>query len=460
MRSERGVVWPYMLLSVALLGALGFGWVQTRQKNQLALDAENKYMSAFHKLKWSSENIEERTSTLMATNDRQQEESLLSDLRVFSAQAVEHMAVLPFATLNTPRIENFLNTLREKTDEYHYKLNQGHALSDEDWTQLVELRKQAVVFEDELSSMLGLVGNNRIRWANTVRVTRPSQNGQAGTPITKSVALMEKALPAPPGEQNAMDPGAAGPLAKPKVVPGPVVDEATARAAIKRFVDLPLKDEPKLTNTVDPKDQLHQFSLYYFSATKANGTPLSFAVSYHGGHVIFMLDGRPVLQKTLTREQLIDKARGMLAKWGYPSVELISVAENDGTQVIEFGPRENGVIMQTDSVKVMLTMDNGELAGFDARNYWINRHPRQFPKPRLSAAEAVKKIAPRLKVEGEPTLVEVADRRSKERLAWEVKAGIDSQRYRIFVDAETGEEINILRVVGDPAPPLNEGQQR
>lgn len=457
MRSQQGQVWPYLLLSVALVGALSFGWYQTRQKNQLALDSENKYMSAFHKLKWTSENIDEGTSKLMATNDPRLQESLLSDLRVFSAQAVEHMAVLPFMTLNTPRIENFLNTLREKSDEYHYKLNQGARLSDADWDQLAEMRKQAVVFEDELGKVLGLVGNNRIRWGATVRATGPAQQGAQTTPITKSVALLDKALPAPPGEENALAPGAAGPLAKPKMELGPRVDEATARAAIKQFIDTPLTGEPVLTNKVDPQDQSNLFSLYYFDAQKANGTPLHFGVSIHGGHVIFMLDGRPVQAKNLTQDQLVARARGMLQRWGYQNAEFLSAAETDGTLVMEFAPREQGVAIQIDSLKVALAMDNGELVAFDGRNYWINRHPREALTARLTASEARQRIAPRLQVEAEPTLVLVADSRSQERLAWEVRAALEKQRYRVFIDAWTGEEINILRVAGDPAPPLGGG---
>lgn len=199
MRSPRGQVWPYLLLSVALLGALGFGWVQTRQKNQLALDNENKYMSAFHKLKWTSENIEERTARLMATNDPRLQESLLADLRVFSAQAVEHMSILPMLTMNTPRITNFLNTLRRRSDELHDQINQGSALAAQDWSDLAELRKQAVFFEAELANLLGLVGNNMIRWRDTVRVTSPAETGAAETPITKSIMQMESALAAPPG---------------------------------------------------------------------------------------------------------------------------------------------------------------------------------------------------------------------------------------------------------------------
>lgn len=454
MRSQRGVVWPYLLLGVALVGALSFGWYQTRQKNQLALDTENKYMSAFHKLKWTSENIEERTARLMATNDPQLQESLLADLRVYSAQAVEHMSVLPFLNTNTPRIENFLNTLREQSDLMHQKINQGQTLSDKEWTQLADMRKQSVFFEEELSNVLGIVGLGHIRWRDTVRVTGPAQSGTRTTPLTKSVVQIEKALTPPPGEEQSLSPQN-DPLKAPRVDPGPPVDQAAAIAAVKRFVDMPLKGEPTVTGVSDPQDQEHVFSLYFINAVKENGTPLNFGVSVHGGHVIYMLDGRAITQKTFTVPQLIERARQMLEQRGYRSVSYVSAAENDGTLVMDFAVVENGVSVEVDRIKVMLAMDNGELVGFDAKNYWINRHSRQLGKPKISVDKARTYLAPRLKVEGGARLALIADRRSQERLVWAFHGTVDDQRFKVYVDANTGEEVDVQRIVGDPAAPLN-----
>lgn len=456
MRSQRGVVvWPYLLLGVALVGALSFGWYQTRLKNKLALDAENKYMSAFHKLKWTSENIEERTARLMATNDPHLQEGLLADLRVFSAQAVEHMAVLPLLTLDTPRIESFLNTLREQSDVMHEKINQGHALSPEDWTLLADMRKQSAFFEDQLGNMMGIVGSGMIRWRDTVRVTGPTQTGQTTTPITKSVAQMEKALTPPPGEEKVLSPEN-DPLKRPRVDPGPRVDQAAAIAALKRFVDMPLKAEPQVTGVSDPVDEEHTFSLYFINAVKQNGTPLTFGISVHGGHVVYMLDGRPVSEKRFTIAQLVERARQMLQQRGYQTVEYVSSAETDGTLVLDFAPVEQGVSVMVDKIRVMLAMDNGELVGFDAKNYWINRHSRQYSKPALTADQARQRLAPRLKTDGQPRLAVIADRRSKERLTWEFQGAIDDQRFRVFVDTQSGEEVDIQRITGDPAPPMSE----
>lgn len=456
MRSQRGQVWPYLLLSVALVGALGFGAYQTRLKNQFIRESENKYMSAFHKLKWTSEQIEDRSARLMATNDTQLQEALLADLRVFSAQAVEHMSVLPFTTMNTPRITNFLNSLRNQSDEIHYKLSNGGTLDEKDWTVLKEFRSQAVFFESELGNLLGLVGNNIIRWTPTVRATSPAQSGNAATPITKSMMHMEQELPAPPGEENALAPGE-GPLPPPRMNLGARVDQATAAANIKKFMDMPLQGEPVLTHTYDPPANTGGFPLYYFEVTKQNGLKLNFGVSINGGHIIYALDGRLVQDKRLKPQEMIAKARQFLHKWGYTSVRQISGVDNDGTYIMDFAPIENGVALETELIKVSIAMDNGELTGFDAKNYWINHRERQFQQPKLSPAEARKQLAPGVEA-GQPALSLVADRQGKERLTWAFQGQVDDQRYLIYIDATDGREVNVLRVAGDPVPPMAEGQ--
>jgi len=454
LRSQRGVVWPYLLLGVALFGALSFGVFQTRQKNQLALDSENKYLSAFHKLKFTSENIEERTARIMATNDPQLMQSLLSDLRVYSAQAVEHMSVLPFTNLRTPRIESFLSTLRDKSDEYHAKLADGQPLSQQDWAQLMELRRQATHFESELGNLLGLVGNNMIRWGATARVTGPLQSGDTPTPITRGVLQIDQGLQGPPGEEAALTPDA-GPLARPRTDWGPRVDAATAVAAVRKFVDMPLQADPVVTGQSDPEDRLRMFSLYFISAQKANGVPLSFGVSIHGGHVVYMIDGRTVTQRNFTTDQMVARGREWLKRWGYPEVEYISAIDNDATLVMDFAPIQDGVAIHTERIKVMLAMDNAEVVGFDARNFWTNRHTRAMPIAKLNKAEAKRRVAPRLQVQGEPRLALIADRRSKERLAWEFRGRVDDQSYIVFVDALSGVEVDVQRLGGDPAAPYN-----
>lgn len=447
--NRRAPVWPYALLSVALVGAFAFGAWQMRLKNQLALQNENTYMQAFHKLKWTSENLEDLTTKLLASNSPHMQQALLADLRVLSAQAVDHMAALPLLTVNIERTQNYLNTLRRTATTLHDKVSEGEKLTEQEWAQLAELRKQSAYFESQMGDMLGLVGGGNIRWADTVRATHPQSSGRGATPITRSVELLEQNWQPPPGEEGALDPRKSLLKPPPRDL-GPRIDEARAVQAVKEFFPDELAEEPHVHGRQDPQDEAHKFSLYYVAAKKKNGTPLDVGVSIHGGHVVFVVDGRMVKEAKFQQADLVPKGKTLLERLQYPPMEFISGVRNNNTMILTYAPVDpNGVVLLTDLVRMTFAQDNGEVLGFDATSYWQFYHERKLQQPALSEAEARAKASPRLQVE-RARLALIANRQHEETLAWELDGRTDDQRYTVYINAQTGREENIRRLQGEP----------
>lgn len=447
--TRRAPVWPYALLSLALIGAFAFGWLQMKQKNQLALQNENKYMQAFHKLKWTSENLEDLTTKLLASNSPHMQQALLADLRVLSAQAVEHMASLPLLTSNIERTQNYLNTLRNTAQTLHDKVSEGGRITPQEWTKLAELRKQSAYFEGQMGDMLGLVAGGNIRWADTVRITHPQSSGKGSTPITRSVELLERNWEVPPGEEGALDPRKSLLKPPPRDL-GPRVDEARAVQAVKDFFPGELAEEPHVHGRQDPQDEMHKFSLYYVAAKKKNGTPLDVGVSIHGGHVVYVVDGRPVKEAKLQQADLIPKGQALFDRLKYPRMEYISALRNGNTMIVAYAPVDkHGVVLLTDLVRITFAQDNGEILGFDATPYWQFHRDRGTQKPVLSEAQARATASPRLHIE-RARLTVIANRRSEETLAWELEGRADDQRFTVYINAHTGKEENIRRLQGEP----------
>jgi spore germination protein len=452
-QTVRGPIWPYALLSVALIAALLFGLWQTRQKNELALQEENKYMQAFHKLKWTSENLERLTTTLLVTNTPRMQQTLLSDIRVMTNHAVEHMAFLPLLTVNMERTQNFLNTLRKTADDLQYQLGEGEPITEPQWARMAELRKQAVYFEEQMSELLRLVAGGNIRWAATVRVTSPQSSGNGTTPITRAVALLEKNWQAPPGEEGAENPGNA-PLKPPPRDIGPRVTEAQAKEAVTKFFPEQLAGDPVITGKQDPSNRLKQFSLYFLSARKKNGTPLDIGVSIHGGHVIYVLDGRPVKEANFRLEDLIPRGQALLQKENYPPVSFISAVRNQNTMILTYAPVDpqlGGVVLLTDLIRVTYSLDNAEILGFDAVPYWQNHRNRDMRDPTLSDDQARALASPRLEVR-KSRLALIANRRHQEVLVWELDGTVNGERFLVYINAHDGREESIRRIEGEPAP--------
>lgn len=435
MRLRKRRVWTLWVLGGALLLSIWFGLVKAGQAARLSTEVENKYMAAFHRLKWASEGVEERLALLQAAQDPQLQLFYLADLRVLAAQAVEQITTLPLLTLNLPEVGQFLHDLQTDTDHLHALVAAGYGLTGPELDRMNYLHQKSTRLELELGGLGQVVSSNLIHWSDAVKETDPAVAAKRMGPIVEAMHRVDEALKAVRPTTVTLY-QESGPINL-----GPDVTAAEAVAAAKRFLDAPLVEEPTVSSPGAPG----RLPVYYVAVTKATGTKLTLGVSVSGGKVIFALDGRPVVEKAQAKTALAAQARGLLAKWGYGPAELLGSEENAGTLVMDFVPQQDGVLLLTDQLQVILAMDNGELVGFDARAYWQNHRSRQLARATLTAAEAAQHASNVVDLMGAPRQVLTKDWRGRERLAWEATGAQNGALITIQLDAETGQELRILR---------------
>ena len=102
-----------------------------------------------------------------------------------------------------------------------------------------------------------------------------------------------------------------------------------------------------------------------------------------------MLDSRAVEEKKLTDEQAIEKAKNFLKQQGFGNLTNTFHYKNDNTITVTFvGVEGDGVLIYPDQMKVKIALDNGDIVGFDAYQYWMSHHDRNISKPAITEAEA------------------------------------------------------------------------
>ncbi|MBR4080997.1 MAG: germination protein YpeB [Clostridia bacterium] len=177
---------------------------------------------------------------------------------------------------------------------------------------------------------------------------------------------------------------------------------------------------------------------------------LNLEVTRQGGKVLWMMPETARFQQLQSIESCRRAAADFLAQRGFGSMESTQHQVYDGLCVLNFAPVQDGVLLYPDLVKVQVRMDAAEVVGLEAHHYWMNHVRRELPEPAVSAGEAQANLAAGLTA-GASRLC-LIPWHADERLCWEFDCTAGDSRYLVYIDALTGEEIDILKVI-----PLSQG---
>lgn len=131
---------------------------------------------------------------------------------------------------------------------------------------------------------------------------------------------------------------------------------------------------------------------------------------------------------------------------GFDDMEVVWSSSSDGECVINLAPVQNGIVLYPDLVKVKVRQSDNSVIGFDSTHYAFNHCTRNLDQPSISLGEATKVVSLPSVRDGRLTLIPL--RETSEVLAYEFECH-QNGTYYIYVDARTGEEVNILYVIED-----------
>ncbi|MDR0929154.1 MAG: germination protein YpeB, partial [Oscillospiraceae bacterium] len=110
-----------------------------------------------------------------------------------------------------------------------------------------------------------------------------------------------------------------------------------------------------------------------------------------------------------------------------------------------------GVMLYPDLVKVQVRMDTGAVIGLEANNYWMNHVTRERLHPAITEDAARLAVSSKLTISAaQLCVIPLSDGLGNgrtEALCWEFDGQWNGDRYLIYIDAETGEELQVLKVV-------------
>ncbi|MBR2614758.1 MAG: germination protein YpeB [Clostridia bacterium] len=188
-----------------------------------------------------------------------------------------------------------------------------------------------------------------------------------------------------------------------------------------------------------------QFEVFNFSANE-NGKEIYLSLSKKGGKLVQMTVLETTEEINLEKEEGVTKGLEFLSKLGIENMREVWQEKVGNTLTVNYATEVNGVICYPDLIKVKISLYDGSILGYEAKTYYLNHTERKIESATLTKEEALSKINDLVDVYTvRLSLIPIGE--SGEALAYEIMGKIDGETYYYYIDAKSGKQVELFRVV-------------
>ncbi|NPV54129.1 MAG: germination protein YpeB [Firmicutes bacterium] len=449
---QRKLALPILTIALVITAFLGIREYILRR--HVEIQVENQYQRAFQELSYHLDGIEAETAKALVANSPKGRVQTFSDIWRHASTAQANIGQLPLLTVPLTRTEQFIGRLGAFTYSLAIKNAQGQPITASEWATLRDLHRQAKFMSTSIGKMQASFMNEGARWNDIQRAMAATRAERPGAtrkprinPATKSLKMLED------GMRRFPDPDFAGNIPPEKIVPkgltGPLITETKAIEIARGFIGPERTEGKQLTVTrvvTDPRSyRVTVADSRSGGGDQDQGASIRVDVSEKGGHVIWMLDDRRASVSKLSLDKVTEIGAAFLESRGFKNMRPTDRDQYQNVAVITYVLEQDGVLVYPDAIKLRIALDNGAILGFEGSGYITFHHARTLPMPALTMDEARSRVSPRLDITS-ARLVVILDDLGREKLCYEFRGRLDTEEFRVYIDAVTGQEVKIQRV--------------
>ena len=427
----------YTFLSVAVLLSIYLALDYGIQAQRSAQALEDAYAQRVLETQEHLQAIGLKLGKAPVAADARTQVELLAGISRQADSVVSGLSALPLSHIAMSDTLKFCNQLSEYAMVLALSVAAGQPLTEQETAELVSLESQCALLTGQFATA------RETMVAESLRLTaRPGvfyAEAQAAQRPLEQVADPDNGMDYP----SMIYDGAfsdARHYGSPKALGEGRIDQRQAMEAARAFVG-----EERVRSVEAAPDSGGALASYGVKLTLNDGVVLNAEVTRQGGKMLWMVPEHAAFEPGWTLEECAEAARDFLLDRGYGEMEANHYQVYDGLAVINFVAVQDGVLLYPDLVKVQVRMDTGEVVGLEANNYLMNHTERTGLSPALSGEQALEKASSRLEA-GQARLC-VIPYREGERLCYEVPGRYEGREYRVYIDAITGEEAEVLMMV-------------
>ena len=168
-------------------------------------------------------------------------------------------------------------------------------------------------------------------------------------------------------------------------------------------------------------------------------------ITEKGGCVCLFLCNCTEKEGEKMRESDLEKlSKVKLESLGYHNMKAVWKNENEDGISYNFAPKINGIIYYNDLVKVRICSYCGQVEGIEASGFIASFAPKNYVA-KISEDQARERVC---LDEIEGVRLCVIPQNAGERFCYEVNGRANGEKYYVYIDAQSGEQVEIMKVIG------------
>lgn len=202
----------------------------------------------------------------------------------------------------------------------------------------------------------------------------------------------------------------------------------------------------EIENIEYASDCVNRIPSYLYAVKLKGGRQCSVQIAKQGGLLLLIDLFHEVTEPTLTTEQCQKVAEQYCEAIGLEGMKAVWINNNQSNIYINMCYEQDGIVNYPDMVKIKISLDTGEVIGYEGLNYAFNHTKREYETPKVSEEEAVLNVSAILE-NIEVRLVTIPWNTVNEKVAYEIVGELDGEKYFVYVDAYNGNELKVLRMI-------------
>ena len=422
------------LAAVISLGVacLALGTIVTAgafRMNDMTLDTANSYRSTLYEMVSVSQDMDNSLSKLRVSSGANEQRSLLTNLLVDSQLMESALERMPIDSVTSTDISSFVNKTGTYCRTLLSKVDKGQSLSETERNTVEYLYGINTKLYNELNEM-------------TTHMTEKDFmafiGGKEGTVSRKFGEVSQGTLAQPEDTVDAPFSGE-GNVEENQLTMEEEISEGRAEELVKEYLqNYHIANTQYTGETVTPGALCYNFSL-----TDESGNEIFAQVTKNGGKLAFFNTYEECKDKNFDLATCDTLAKEFLTELGISDVEAVWLSDAGMVADITYVCVQNGVRIYPDLIRVRVCESKGRVVGIDAMQYLQNHKERNVGE-NISRESAQEKLSSGLTPYAAHLAIIPVN--GEEVLAHEFACTYGEEEYVVYLDAMTGDELQVYRV--------------